>query len=121
MNTQHNEEGMINISWTFIMKAVAWFIPVALAGAMLYLRSEFVTRQHVDDVFQPVSSLPQRVNHLESFRVQHEAFDAETAKTAGQIQQDIAGLKAQVNGLKEQSTKDTDRILQRLDMMQRNR
>lgn len=113
--------GAIIFSWSHIVKLLGWLIPVLLAIVMLYLRSEFVTHKQVEEAIHPIKDLPARVHTIENFTIRHEQLSSETVKNTMGIQQDISTMKAQITGLKEQSTKDTDRILNRLDIMQKDR
>lgn len=106
----------LRIHWGAIFKVVSWLVPLLLAACMLYLSSVFA--RHSD--LEPYRSLPGRVEKLEEFKVEQKQAQNETGRAVGAVQQDLAGLKAQIEALKDESTRNTDRILQRLDTMRRD-
>ena len=103
----------VSVPWAIIVKVVAWAIPVIASLLMMYLSSVFVTQGQIE----PLTSLPSRVERLEEFKVEQKVQQAGTTAAIGTIQQDLAGVKAEIRALKEESTRNTDRILERLNRM----
>ena len=106
----------VSVPWAFIIKTVAWAIPVIASLLMMYLSSVFVTQSQIE----PLETLPARVERLEEFKTEQKTQQHATTAAVGVIQQDLAGVKAEIRALKEESTRNTDRILQRLDRMKEN-
>lgn len=105
----------IRLGWTTVGQILLFLSPFVLAGTVAYMSTIFA--RHED--MAPLQALPSRVERLEEFKVEQKMQQNSTNATMGAMQQDLAGLKAQINGLKEESSKNTDRILQRLDSLQR--
>lgn len=101
------------INWAEVLKALAWLLPVALALAMLYLRSEFATHGQVRAELAPLVSLPARVGSLEEHRAR-----AEKAADATQVKFEIIQTQmAEVQALQREQNRNLDRILNRLDKL----
>lgn len=105
----------IRLPWALIGKALILASPVVLFLVVAYMSTIFAKTEDIASL----QALPARVEKLEEFKVEQKMQQSSTNASIGAMQQDLAALKAQINALKEDSTKNTDRILQRLGEMDR--
>lgn len=105
----------IRVHWADVWRILTWVLPLALAAGMLYLTTVFATHDQLRQSVAAFESLPPRVEKLEEFKADQKIQQQATTQTVGQIQQDLAGMRATLDALKAESKSNTDRILQRLD------
>lgn len=111
-----NKAGL-SLTWAVIWRLVTWLVPVIGVIVMLYLSSVFVTHAQMAETVKPYQTLPGRIEKLEDFKLEQKSTQQSTTAAVQAMQTDLAGVKAQLQSLKEESSKNTDRILQRLDSM----
>lgn len=104
----------IRLTWTTAGKVGLALTPLFLFAAVAYMSTIFAKTADI----VPLQALPTRVERLEEFRVEQKVQQNVTNASIGAMQQDLAGLKAQINALKEETNRNTERILQRLDTFQ---
>lgn len=98
-------------SWAAILKLLGWASPFLIGAAMLYLGKEFATHSEVQAAVAPLTTVPAQVQSLQEFRGRAEVQQQATAQVISVIQQDLSAIKA----LQSEATRNTDRILRKLD------
>jgi len=101
----------LRINWGGVFKILGLLLPVVLVGVMLYLGREFASHAELAAAVAPSAPLPARVQSLEEFRGRQELQQLQTAAVISVIQQDLSAIKA----LQTEATRNTDRILRKLD------
>lgn len=104
----------IRLTWTTAGKILLALTPFLLFAAVAYMSTIFA---RTEDII-PLQALPTRLERLEEFRIEQKAQQNITNASIGAMQQDLAGLKAQITALKEETNRNTERILQRLETFQ---
>ncbi len=108
----------VSIPWATLIKVLTWALPIIASAVMFYLSSVFVTQAQMNDAVAPMVGIPGRVEKLEEFKKDQRDIQSATNINVNSLQQDMAGIKAELRALQREGEKNTDRILQRLDAIQ---
>lgn len=107
----------VKISWGQIFKVVAFLTPFLFAAGLAYLSKLYVPRDDFEEAVRPLKPLPARVEVIELKQADSALGAKDTNNSVDVLKQDMAGVKAEIRALREESTRNTDRILNRLDSL----
>lgn len=103
----------VRLSWSAVWQLLVMLSPFILFLIVAYMSTIFARHEDI----QPLATLPARVDKLEEFKSEQKLQQNASNAAIGAVQQDLSGLKAQLRALQDESTRNTDRILSRLDRM----